>query len=78
MENNDNWAYVEMFGKVRYCKVKRSDMAKGIGKEHCFSGDQVCFIENEKGWQKYARGLKNSKSISVALDESDWNNFFLG
>mgnify|MGYP001248276140 FL=1 len=36
MENNDNWAYVEMFGKVRYCKVTRTDSAKGLGKEYCF------------------------------------------
>ena len=37
MEINDNWAYVEMFGNVRYCKVVKTPKAKSLDKEYCFT-----------------------------------------
>ena len=87
MGNNDNWAYVEMFGKVRYCRVTRTDSAKGLGKEYCFKKGEVCWIERQfsvafdqnpdcleswHGWHHY----KNK--VAVAVKRDDWLDFFVG
>ena len=75
MENNDCWAYVEMFGKVRYCRVTRTDPAKGLDKEYCFKKDEVCWIEREESWYGWHH-YKNKVAVAVKRDDSI--NFFVG
>ena len=75
MVNNYHWAYVEMFGKVRYCRVTITDPDKGLDKEFCFKNDEVCWIEREESWYGWHH-YKNK--VAVAVKRDDWINFFVG
>tara|TARA_R110002167_G_scaffold255783_2_gene462148 strand:+ start:4229 stop:4495 length:267 start_codon:yes stop_codon:yes gene_type:complete len=76
MEINENWAYVEMFGKVRYCKVVKTPRAKSLDKEHCFarSRGEVCYIERQEDWYGWHHF---DNKVAVAVSRDGWQDFFI-
>ena len=87
MEINENWAYVEMFGKVRYCKVVKTPKAKSLDKEYCFNKSRgevyiapsvapydPCWSERQEGWCGWHHF---DDKVAVAVSRDGWCDFFI-
>lgn len=68
--SNQDYAYVQMFGETRYCKVTKTDLAKEIG-TCAFQRKSIWYIERQEdwyGWHHY------KDKCAVALTRENWLN----
>ena len=69
--SDQDYAYVNLFGKTRYCKVTKTDLAKDNSKIDTFTKENIYYIERGEDWYGWHH-YKNK--CAVALTRENWIN----